>query len=229
MAESSKWAFDSIWEKFSDLTEKLSNLWTKIKEIFDYIYKLFKWEVDNTVVESQWEINEVAADLIDKNLDITDEKISAEELEILRKIVELEGRDKNIESWLNWLKKDDNSGEFYEWAVNDINWLLARLQTESHDDSEEENTPDLNEGEFLAIADYAGKKYKVCNDVFQLAQSGDEKFKDLSDKFKTKEEIVASCNKVLEKNGWDIDLVTVDLIVQDLQDKQTEENSQNLA
>lgn len=222
MAGNSNWFIDNIWEKFSDWTEKLSSVWTKIKEIFEYLYKFFKWEVSETVNEAQEEIDKVATDLISEKLDITDEKISEEELKILEKIVKLEGGDQKIDNWLTWIK-DGNSEELQTLVVKEEHWILSKLQIESNDEWNTDET-DLNEEEFNMVAEFIGKKSKVCYDVFQLAQSDDEKFKDLSDKFKTKEEIVASCNKVLEKKGWDIDLVTADLIIDDLKKKQIDES-----
>jgi len=216
-----------IWENLQELSDKSNSKF--IKELLGLFARILRWEIDNTVKESQSNIDKVATDLISDKLNTTDENISRPEQEILGKLIELEGSDGKIENWLTWLE-ENNNGELPLWVVEEEHSVMHLFAKES-DDEWNKKEIDLNENEFNEVAEFIGKKLKVCDDVFQLAQSNNEKVKDLLDKYKTKEEIVDSCNRVLEKNEWNIDLVTVDLIIEDLNEKQREETetSQNLA
>lgn len=207
MAETSnKWFFDMIGDTCSDISAKSNS--EIIKHFFDWLSKLFKWELNKETTEKQKELNELATDLINENIEITDQKIR-------EKITKLEKDDKKIDAWFEWI--DDIEDE--DFKLQEQKDIISKLQKESDNkDDKEDKEIDLDEEEFNKVAEFAKKKKTICENVLN---SNDDKFKALPDNLKTKKEIIDSCNNVLKQNDWDIDKVTEVLIIEDLEKKQT--------
>lgn len=206
MAESSnKWFFDMIWDNFSELSAKSES--KVLKNILDWLSKLFKWELLNETSKKQEELDALATDLIDEKINLTDKEISKEEEKILEKIAELDKSDKNIQNWFDWLNDIDDE-DFVSQEKEDI---LSKLRIEIDDDNNKEW--DLIRDEFKNISVFTKKKHDLCKNVLS---SNNDKFKNLPDNLKTKKEIINSFNNVLNEKNWDIDKVTEDLIIDDL-------------
>ena len=217
MADTTTEQQEKSWlsEFFDKVKDDLSWLWNKIKE---WINNIFWKEIFEVTTQTKKDLKKLEDDI----LKIDDSKLKDNEI---NESIEWKIDDKNTILWLLVDKNQDIKNRF-NW-LNDI-WdegtisreienILLMVKKLSNNDSNSSKW-DLTETELTQIWTFAKKKHDLCENVLS---SNNDKFKNLPDNLKTKKEIINSFNTVLSEQGWDIDKVKEDLIIEDLQSKQS--------
>lgn len=220
MADTTTEQQEKSWlsEFFDKVKDDLSWLWNKIKE---WINNIFWKEIFEVTTQTKKDLKKLEDDI----LKIDDSKLNDNEI---NESIEWKIDDKNTILWLLVDKNQDIKNRF-NW-LNDI-WdegiisqeienILLMVKKLSNNDSNSSKW-DLTETELTQIWTFAKKKHDLCESVLKCE---DDNFKNLSDDLKTKKEIINSFNTVLREQGWDINKVTVDLIITKLEQENNNNN-----
>jgi len=220
MADTTTEQQEKSWlsEFFDKVKDDLSWLWNKIKE---WINNIFWKEIFEVTTQTKKDLKKLEDDI----LKIDDSKLNDNEI---NESIEWKIDDKNTILWLLVDKNQDIKNRF-NWLNNiwdegiisqEIENILLMVKKLSNNDSNSSKW-DLTETELTQIWTFAKKKHDLCESVLKCE---DDNFKNLSDDLKTKKEIINSFNTVLREQGWDINKVTVDLIITKLEQENNNNN-----
>lgn len=183
---------NSISEKFWERSWECKN--ETFKKVLEWFQKLFSWELFKT----KKSLDSLADDIIKKQLDFTDEKISEEEKKLLESIAELEKNDKHIENWIKWIDDIDDDN----LKSKEKEYILQKIQEKSdNNNNEKDNKADLTDDEIKELWTELEGKLKICDNVLKTIKDDDSVPEDK----KTKKAVLEAYNSWLTTESDIID------------------------